>query len=188
MSVAAGLAGYLVAFLVLLYGFALGPDPEKLVNLNFQITPLVLKFLLKPFFGGTGLTEQPDPFADPITMAFPSNPFTIGGIIGLLIVSLNLLPLGRLDGGTIAKALLGGRSGTILGVLAALLVAVGAIDVREGGLYGLFGFYVAVFQNGSESPPKDALTEADASLQALGAVLLILGALISIPGVLMPNL
>merc|ERR1712224_216617 len=118
MSAAAGVAGYLVAGTILVGGLLLGPDPDKIVNLDFQLLPLFLKLALKPFLGMSSVSNQPDPFVDAISIAFPSNPWTIGGIIGLIVVSLNLLPIGRLDGGIIVKSLIGGRMSSLVAFFA----------------------------------------------------------------------
>jgi len=189
MSAASGLAGYAVSIAILLFGLSLGPDPDKIVNLNFQLLPLLLKLVLKPLLGQSSVSDQPDPFLDPISIAFPANPYTIGGIIGLIVVSLNMLPIGRLDGGVLVKSILGGRVGGFVGFGGLLLLLLGSLAPNDAGLiYITFGFFSLVFQSGSESPPRDSVTELDGNLKTLGAMLVILGTALSLPGALLPNL
>mmetsp|Transcript_36562 Transcript_36562/g.101471 ORF Transcript_36562/g.101471 Transcript_36562/m.101471 type:complete len:721 (-) Transcript_36562:140-2302(-) len=189
MSVAAGLAGYAVSFAVLLYGLSMGPDADKLVNLNFQLLPLVLKLALKPLLGPSSVSDQPDPFADPISIAFPANALTIGGIIGLIVVSLNLLPIGRLDGGTLVKSIVGGRTGSLLGFGGLGLLLLGSLAPNDAGLiYITFAFFALVFQSGSESPPRDSVTDLDGSLKFLGLSLVVLGSILAVPGAVLPNI
>lgn len=189
MSVAASAAGYLFSFAVLLVGLSMGPDPDKIVNLNFQLLPLILKFVLKPLLGQNSVADQPDPFADPIILAFPSNPVVIGGVIGIIVTSLNLLPIGRLDGGAIAKAIMGNGAG-VFSWLALSVLALGALGPSNndaGLLYITFGFFSAFLQNGSEIPPTDAVTKPPDALKILGVILVVLGTTLSVPGALFPN-
>eukprot|EP00913_Durusdinium_trenchii_P010195 g9557.t1 len=74
-------------------------DAANSVNVSYQILPVLLRVVLKPFLGQSSVTTQPDPFTDPTILAFPANPLLIGGVAGLIITALSLLPIGRLDGG-----------------------------------------------------------------------------------------
>jgi len=189
MSAAAQLSGFIVSSLILLYGLSQGPDPDKIVNLNFQLLPLVLKLVLKPFLGQTSVSDQPDPFADPVSIAFPSNPLVVGGIIGLIITSLNLLPIGRLDGGSILKAMIGQRNGGLVGFLALAILFYGTLAPNEAGTLPLtFSLFAVLFQNGSETPARDTVTEIDPSLRLLGYFLVVTGTVLSIPGNLLPGI
>lgn len=189
MSTAAGVAGLAVSLGIFLFGLSMGPDPDKVVNLNYQLLPLAFKVLLKPLLGTATVSDQPDPFADPINIAFPANATEIGGIIGLVVVALNLLPIGRLDGGAIIKSIFGSRVGSVAGFLALGLLLLGSAAPNEAGLLCItFGFYSLIFQNGSETPPRDALSQPDDGLKVLGIFLLVFGALFSLPGALLPGI
>eukprot|EP00435_Cladocopium_sp_Y103_P050359 s629_g15.t1 len=121
MSLAAGLAGYAVSALLMLIGLLIGSQELPVtggmnqISLNYQILPLALKLILRPALGEPSATEQVDPFSDPVTLAFPASPVLIGGIVGLVITSLNLLSLGRLDGKVLARSL--GKAGNVAGFL-----------------------------------------------------------------------
>jgi len=189
MSVAASATGLLVAGAILAYGLAMGPDPDKIVNINFQLLPAALKVLLQPLLGVAAVTDQPDPFAAPINIAYPANPFTVGGIISLIVVCLNLLPIGRLDGGVIGKNVFGGQTFGIISFLALGLNLIGCSAPDDSGLlYLTFGFFVIIFQNGNEIPARDGVTESNDTLKAIGAALVVFGFAFSVPGLLLPNL
>ncbi|CAE8703609.1 unnamed protein product, partial [Polarella glacialis] len=81
MSAAAGIAGYIVSLLLVAVGLSMGPDPAGVVNLNYQLLPVVMKLLLRPFLGTSSISNQPDPFTDPTLIAFPANPVLIGGVV-----------------------------------------------------------------------------------------------------------
>ena len=53
------------------------------------------------------------------------HPFAYAGWVGLLITSLNLMPIGQLDGGHVLYALLGGKANAIARIL--LVLAAGAV-------------------------------------------------------------
>uniref|UniRef100_A0A7S2D8R9 Uncharacterized protein n=1 Tax=Alexandrium andersonii TaxID=327968 RepID=A0A7S2D8R9_9DINO len=102
---------------------------------------------------------------------------------------MNLLPIGRLDGGILVKSILGGRVGGFVGFGALFLLLLGSLAPSDAGLiYLTFGFFAIVFQSGSESPPRDSVTELDGTLKIVGTLLIVLGTLLSIPGALLPNL
>lgn len=189
MAVAAGLTGFAVSLAIIAYGLSLGPDPDKFVNLNFQLLPLALKLLLKPLLGQSSVSDQPDPFQDPINIAFPANGVTIGGAVALIVVALNMLPIGRLDGGIIAKSALGSRTGSFLGFLALAVLLLGTAAPGDAGMLCItFGFYAIIFQNGTENPPRDAVSEPNDALKAIGLILIAAGTIVAVPGSFLPGI
>jgi membrane-associated protease RseP (regulator of RpoE activity) len=54
------------------------------------------------------------------------HPIAFSGWIGLLVTSLNLLPVGQLDGGHVAYAVIGRRQGLVAKVVLLILVVLGA--------------------------------------------------------------
>lgn len=187
MSLASSLTGLALSLLIILVGFSLGSD--GVVNLNYQLLPVVLKAVLRPFLGAASMTDTPDPFLDPVTVAFPSNAVLVGGVVGLIIAGLNLLPLGRLDGGVIVKSVFGGSTGNLFSYLVLGLLLFGSTAPTEAGLLcTTFGFYAIIFQNGSENPPRDGVTEVDGSIKVLSMLLVVFGLALTIPGSFFPQL
>eukprot|EP00930_Biecheleria_cincta_P075533 TRINITY_DN62704_c0_g1_i1.p1 TRINITY_DN62704_c0_g1~~TRINITY_DN62704_c0_g1_i1.p1 ORF type:complete len:680 (+),score=147.85 TRINITY_DN62704_c0_g1_i1:32-2041(+) len=187
MSLAAAISGFLVSGLFIAAGLAAAPvGKEALVDLNFQILPGFVKLLLRPLLGASAITSQPDPFADPMIVAFHAAPALIGGVCGLIITALSLLPIGKLDGGVIARNVFGPAAGTVSAAGFLLLLAGGLAEGDIGALYFSFALAALFWQGGQEPPPKEAVTEIPGAQKALGALLVVTGFVLSIPGNLFP--
>lgn len=183
MSLAAPIAGFVVSIGLIIAGLTLGPDADNsMVNLNYQVLPVLLRFILKPFLGQSSVTTQPDPFADPTILAFPANPLLIGGACGLIVTALSLLPIGRLDGGVLARNALGSAAGPV-GLAAWALLLYGSFGPDDAGaLYFAFAFTVLIWQGGAEAPPKEAINEVTPGQQILSIVLVLAGLALTLPG------
>jgi len=112
IGAAGPIAGFIIAVPALVIGLLLSEVIEKkdiqgAIILGDSILMKVLTFITHP-----GLLESQDIMLHPIAFA---------GWIGLLVTMLNLLPIGQLDGGHIAYAMLGEKQ-DIIGKLAFLLL------------------------------------------------------------------
>ena len=112
IGAAGPIAGFIIAVPALVIGLLLSEVIEKkdiqgAIILGDSILMKVLTFITHP-----GLLESQDIMLHPIAFA---------GWIGLLVTMLNLLPIGQLDGGHIAYAMLGEKQ-DIFGKLAFLLL------------------------------------------------------------------
>ena len=112
IGAAGPIAGFIIAVPALVVGLLLSDVIEKndiqgAIILGDSILMKVLTFITHP-----GLLESQDIMLHPIAFA---------GWIGLLVTMLNLLPIGQLDGGHIAYAMLGEKQ-DIIGKLAFLLL------------------------------------------------------------------
>lgn len=183
MSLAAPIAGFVVSIGLIIAGLTLGPDADNsMVNLNYQVLPVLLRLILKPFLGQSSVTTQPDPFADPTILAFPANPLLIGGACGLIVTALSLLPIGRLDGGVLARNALGSAAGPV-GLAAWALLLYGSFGPDDAGaLYFAFAFTALIWQGGAEAPPKEAINEVTPGQQILSIVLVLAGLALALPG------
>ncbi len=110
------LTGFALALPALVVGLALsrvGPLPETPAAITFG-EPLAFKLLSGLFFGripeGSSLVLHPIGFA---------------GWVGLLVTAFNLMPLGQLDGGHVAYALLGRRARSLSWVMVGFLAVMG---------------------------------------------------------------
>lgn len=123
IGVAGPLAGLAAAVVVSVVGLHLDPitAPERVLNdPNAQNFEFGSPPLLQAVAWATG---QPLTYPGSQTV----NPVVFGGWVGMFVTFLNLIPVGQLDGGHVARALLGQRQETI----AALI---------PGGLFGLAGY------------------------------------------------
>lgn len=192
MSAAAGIAGFLTSLLILIVGLLQPAEDGTFMNLNYQLLPTVLKVVLKPILGSTPLSTQADPFSDPVNVAFPANAYTIGAVSGLLITALNMLPIGRLDGGTLLKAALGNNEAEKFVIASGVMLILGSglspLNSEQGLMYVSFGVYALLLQSGFENPPADGITKLDPSLRTIALVLVVLGFLFTIPPLPIPGL
>jgi membrane-associated protease RseP (regulator of RpoE activity) len=142
IGVAGPLAGLVVALPLLVYGLAtstVGPIPPGSLMEGNSILYLAIKYLI---FGrilpGGGLDVSLNPIA-----------WAAWG--GLLITSLNLLPVGQLDGGHILYALLGRRAWPVAFGVVGLLVVMGFF--WQG--WFLWAFLIFVFGVRHPAPLND---------------------------------
>ena len=122
IGIAGPLAGFALALVVLWYGFAHLPPPEFI----FTIHPEYQKWGLDygryayrnlPPGGAVGLGDNllfnffKTYVADPARVPHPNEmihyPYLLAGYLALFFTSLNLIPIGQLDGGHILYALIG---------------------------------------------------------------------------------
>lgn len=113
VGVAGPLAGFIVAVGTLIVGLHLSTVVEQPGTVGLHLgEPLLLKFL-------AWLVIGPIPQESDIVL----HPIGFAAWFGLFVTSLNLLPVGQLDGGHVAYALLGKRQKIMaLGVLPILLI------------------------------------------------------------------
>src|SRR5215467_1127967 len=117
IGLAGPLAGFVVALPVTVAGIlTVGPPVETHATggLIFFNDPLLFRLIAKLF----GLPLDPNA---------PINPLYMAAWIGLLVTSLNLMPVGQLDGGHGTFAVFGARAHHIIGRIAFVTVVVLAI-------------------------------------------------------------
>ena len=115
IGLAGPLAGFVVAIPVSIAGvLTVGPAREASGHWIYFNDPLFFRLIAKV----AGLTLDPNA---------PSNAFYMAAWIGLLVTSLNLMPVGQLDGGHGTLAVFGARAHRIIGRIAFVSVAVLAL-------------------------------------------------------------
>jgi membrane-associated protease RseP (regulator of RpoE activity) len=136
VAFAGPLAGLVVAVLALLYGIATG---DASTGHGMDPRSSVLVFGAYSLLGGSasaGLIEL--------------GPVGFAGWLGLLVTALNLTPVGQLDGGHIAYAVLGGRrAATLSAMVIGLLVAAGLFYSPHWLMWALIIWAIA----GTRHPP-----------------------------------
>ena len=115
IGLAGPLAGFVVAVPLSIIGvLMIGAPLEPQGHLIFFNDPLLFRLIAKL----VGIPLDPNA---------PTNPYYMAAWLGLLVTSLNLMPVGQLDGGHGTFALFGPRAHTIIGRLAFISVAVLAV-------------------------------------------------------------
>ncbi len=105
------------------------------------------------------------------------HPMAWAGWAGLLVTALNLIPAAQLDGGHVARALLGARGGRLLTY--AIIVALLAMTPLWTG-WGIWALIIFLFSR-YEVEPLDAITEPSGSDKVLAAIMLIIFVLLFTP-------
>lgn len=99
----------------------------------------------------------------------PVDPLAFAGLLGIVVTSLNLLPIGRLEGGRIAQALFGRSTAALLSFGTSLLLGAGAIS---GSVLCLaWGLFATFIRGGEEIPAQDEITPLGSERYAWGFVL-----------------
>ena len=200
IGVAGPLAGFVLALVVLWYGFTHLPPPEFI----FTIHPEYQKWGLD--YGKYAYQNMPEGgavalgdnllfhffktyVADPARLPHPNEmvhyPYLLAGYLALFFTSLNLIPIGQLDGGHILYALIGRRRfnwiAPVLFVGFAFYAGLGVFKpsdfavatdgefFTELGYFALYvGFFYLAFSRISRNP--EANTRMSALLTALSVV------------------
>jgi membrane-associated protease RseP (regulator of RpoE activity) len=110
IGLAGPFAGFVVAMPIAVVGLlTMGPPVPSLSGIYFN-DPLLFKLLARLM----GVRLDPNS---------PTNPYYMAAWIGLLVTSLNLMPVGQLDGGHGTFAVFGQRAHRIIGRVAFVIVA-----------------------------------------------------------------
>ncbi|MDB6121750.1 MAG: Peptidase, partial [Pedosphaera sp.] len=107
------------------------------------------------------------------------SPLAFAGWLGLLITALNLLPIGQLDGGHIARAMFGSYRGRIISRIGLWSLFLLALFVWPGLMtWAIIVFFIA---SGGTTPPLNDLTPISSRRRWLGYFSFLILALILIP-------
>jgi membrane-associated protease RseP (regulator of RpoE activity) len=134
IGVAGPLAGFVVAVAALVIGLNLSTVVDRTATYGLQLgEPLLLQFISWLVVGSL------PPGADIVL-----HPIGFAAWFGLFVTSLNLIPIGQLDGGHVAYALWGSRQRTIAFATVPLLIVLGFVGWPGWFLWafmaGLWGF------------------------------------------------
>ncbi len=155
IAVSGPLAGLAVILPVLWYGLKnSGYQPvNQISGLEFG-DPLLLTWMIEYLHG-----------PEPAGHIFALNQVAFAGWVGVLITSLNLLPVGQLDGGHILYTLIGRRAHWV--ALAVVVAAVGGMLLNEN--YSFLLLLILMLLTGIRHPPTADDTER------LGAIRYVIG-------------
>jgi membrane-associated protease RseP (regulator of RpoE activity) len=134
IGVAGPLAGFLAAVVALIIGLNLSTIVDRTSNHGLELgEPLLLQFISWVVVGS--LPPHTDIVLHPVGFA---------AWFGLFVTSLNLIPIGQLDGGHVAYALWGSRQRTMAFIMLPILIVLGFVGWPGWWLWafmaGLWGF------------------------------------------------
>jgi len=140
IGAAGPIAGFIVAVPALVLGLAkstvVETSPENIGILLGD--SLLMKFLTTVIY--PGLSENQDILLHPIAFA---------GWIGLLVTMLNLLPIGQLDGGHVAYAMLGRKHDRVAKVALFLLLPLSLFSLN----WLIWGALILIIMKTTKHPP-----------------------------------
>ena len=106
------------------------------------------------------------------------HPLLVAGWTGLVTTALNLLPVGRLDGGRMVQAAFGRTPLAATSFFTYVGLALGFL----GSALALpFGLYVLICQRDPENSPRDGVTEPSQGRQLVAAVAIAVALLVLLP-------
>jgi membrane-associated protease RseP (regulator of RpoE activity) len=114
IGLAGPIAGFIIAIPISIIGILTMGEPMHQGGGIFFNDPLMFRLLARVL----GVHLDPDS---------PINPFYMAAWIGLLVTSLNLMPVGQLDGGHGTFAVFGRRAHKVIGIVAFVAVALLAL-------------------------------------------------------------
>lgn len=112
------------------------------------------------FVGGLMTLLAPKVIMLPSPQPIPIHPAFLIGFVGLITNALNMLPMGRLDGGRAYTAIFGARSAARASIGTMLLIALSAIGDKSSVAF-LWWFLVFLFQRKPEIPLQDGVSDVD---------------------------
>ncbi|MEJ2109612.1 MAG: site-2 protease family protein [Acidobacteriota bacterium] len=172
VGIAGPLAGFAVTLPILWIGISLSqivPKTSESAGMIFFGEPLIFRIISAAIFNYNPNVE--DLIAHPVAMA---------GWFGLLVTSLNLLPVWQLDGGHIAFALLGPRYQKKLSIAALSLLMLVGLYGWPTPSYLIFGLLVFIlgyrqrFYHPSPIQSWDSIGKARIALALVSLAILIL--------------
>jgi membrane-associated protease RseP (regulator of RpoE activity) len=153
-----------------------------LVGLAAAVAVTIVGFLLPPIAAGPS-QAQTVAFGTPLlfaliekvvpTTSIGMHPVAFAGWVGMLITSLNLLPVGQLDGGHVARALSGEKTAYISAAVPLLLMATGvyySLNGLNGEMLLFWGFFTLFFAAGGHPQPINDMKKLDTKRVVLGII------------------
>lgn len=126
---------------------------------SFPVVPASL-FHSSALVGIATTVLLPSVMTTGLATPIPIHPLVVIGFAGVIMNALNLMPIGRLDGGRATSAIFGRRAGAIIGTITLLLQAISAI-FNNYSLQLFWGLVVILFQRGQDIPALDEVSEID---------------------------
>jgi membrane-associated protease RseP (regulator of RpoE activity) len=153
------LASAIVSIILMILGISLTVQASSEALDTLAVIPVAL--MKTSFLVGTICSYMaPKAMMMPLSQLIPIHPLFIVGFSGLISSVLNLLPIGRLDGGRAATAVFGRRSSYLISLATLFFLMVAALT-QTSAISIFFGLLVTLFQRNAEIPMRDELTDLD---------------------------
>lgn len=124
---------------------------------KLAIAPVAL--MKSSFFVGTIVSLlAPKIMILPLSQPIPIHPLFFVGLSGLFASAVNLLPVGRLDGGRACTAVFGRRIAFLVSLTTLFFMAVNSLS-GNSAISIFWGLLVIILQRSSEIPTRDEITE-----------------------------
>lgn len=139
IGVAGPVAGFVACLILLIYGFTHLPGQEYILGIHPDyFSPEYGKGGMELKFGDTllfaslrYLLTNPGQFVPPMSEIY-HYPYLCVGWFGLFVTSMNMIPVGQLDGGHIIYSMFGGKKHTIIAsVFMIILVSLGITGILD---------------------------------------------------------
>ena len=181
-AISGPLIGFLLSFILYSVGLSSTVSASSETLATFPVVPAVI---FKSSFLVGSLTSMlaPKIMLLPLAQPVPIHPFCCIAEVGLYVSALNLLPIGRTDGGRISTSIFGPKSGGLLSLASLALMSI--IALTGNSVVILFwGLFVVLFQRAPEIPARDSVSDLDGRrfILYLGILLSSLLTLIPFPG------
>jgi membrane-associated protease RseP (regulator of RpoE activity) len=154
IGIAGPLSGFAIALLIYLYGLFTLPSIDYLYVIHPEYK-LIQSIPLTGLTFGSSILIYLTRFLFPTNYFFPPMneiyhyPFLCVGWFGFFITSLNLIPIGQLDGGHILYALIGKKQGIIARIFFIVIIIIGLTSFLPGKYFsieaGTIGWLVFAF-------------------------------------------
>ena len=152
IGIAGPLSGFVICLGILIYGFTHVPSIDYLINIHPDyFSPDYGKEGMQLVFGDSILFSflrfifmNPNTFFPPMSEIY-HYPFICSGWFGLLVTSMNMIPVGQLDGGHISYTMFGDKKHYNVSAISAIILAVIGF---AGVLDSLLEFYLGIGWSG----------------------------------------
>ncbi|MCK6605649.1 MAG: site-2 protease family protein [Ignavibacteriaceae bacterium] len=144
IGIAGPLAGFVISLLLIIYGFSTLPGKEYIMMIHPDFdSPEYGMNSLSLIFGDSVLfsflrsvfANPPDGFIPPMSEIY-HYPYICAGWFGLFVTSLNLIPVGQLDGGHIIYSMFGEKKQTAIASIFMIIMFIwGALGLVNSFYY-----------------------------------------------------
>jgi membrane-associated protease RseP (regulator of RpoE activity) len=191
IGVSGPIAGFIACVIVLVYGFTHLPGTEYILSIHPDyFSPEYGKNALGLEFGNTllfaslkELLTSPRQFVPPMSEIY-HYPYLCVGWFGLFITSMNLIPVGQLDGGHVIYSMFGYKNHeriasvamiilVVLGVIGGLELVLG-YDLRIGWMGWLFWALILFFVIKVKHPPVMTFKKLNTSRMIIGFIAILI--------------